>query len=1396
MLVITCMLTALFIPGFVSTVQAAEYTAHGTIRIDGEADLASWIANNGTGSGTESDPYVIQGLNITGSDGICIYVGNTTSHLVVRDNFLHGASSYVSEYATGAGIALFNVINTVIDSNNCTDNVEGIRLIYHSNQNTISNNTVDGNTEYGIHLNSSTDNTISNNLGNDTGDGIYLYSSGSNMLYENVLTNNTNGIHLEYSAYCTISNNTCGNNENGILLDSTKALNNLGHSVVGNNCSSNHYGILMHLGMTSTFSNNTCNDNIYGLRLDTSTNSRIVANEMIGNSFGISIDLSYDVDVLNNLCIGGISDGISLQSSHDNVISGNLLGSNMYGARLHGSPGNVLSFNDCLDCIDGLRVAYSDDNTIHGNNCSWNTNGIHVDHSSNATLYENNCTNNDYGIFVGDSSNTTVHDNNCSENGDGIRLRSSDNSSLSQNWCHGNSNSNIYLQDSNDNSVSDNDCSDSDLYGIYLVHSASNHVENNKASRNQHGILLVWEHTKDNLVANNTCAMNDEHGIFLNFYSHDNVISNNSISSNGNSGIRLGSDVNNNHVHDNDCDLNARNGLSTYSARNNNITRNSFSGNLQHGISLESSADNMVYGNTLIDNNGATSIWNLTHAQAYDDGTNSWNTTAYGNEWSDWQSPDDLEPFGIVDSPYVLAGGQDHRPLASASFNITSPPDGAFMTQPNATVSGTARSFQIVSIVWHNVADGSYGNFTVASDWSGTVPVVPGYNEITVTMTDGAGRTLSDSVTLVFDILEPFLDILSPENGSYNNNGSVTVVWTGSDEDTGIDHYAVSADGESWTNVSATQETFLLPEGTHVLLVRAYDLTGNFNESGVTVIVDMTSPSLEILSPEDGSYNSTGNVTVTWVAEDATAGIDRSEVSVDGGDWTTANGTSYALSELDEGSHTVQVRTCDLAGNFNGSSVSFTVDITAPSLEITSPENGSYNNNGSVTVVWTGSDGLSGISGYEVSLDGAAWAEAAGTQHTFELTDGVHTIHVRAHDLAGNSVGSNVTLTVDTVSPLLNILSPNDGSYNSTGNVTVAWVAEDATSGTDVCEVSCDGVNWTAVEDGQHTFELTDGVHTIHVRVYDLAGNFNVSNVTFIVDTIDPTAEITPTGENAGIGDPIMVHFSEEMDWSGLTVSVNGSLATFTIGHGNVTLIDQELDHCTEYTVIVSGADLAGNQLFLSHTFRTTCMGSIDGLLVDEQGAFMSGVTVYLGDAITTETTESGEFIFSNIPIGDYTLAVELEGYETLTAEVTVVVGHTHMGVLTLYYAGVSVIGVLINEDGDALGDVILELSGVGTQVTDGSGNFQFLNVNEGEHVLSVQADGFDTLTENVVVGEDDVDLGQLTLVASDGGNGGDDEDDNDDDGGADNTLLMIGAIVAAVIVAGVVGYVVYTKRK
>jgi len=71
--------------------------------------------------------------------------------------------------------------------------------------------------------------------------------------------------------------------------------------------------------------------------------------------------------------------------------------------------------------------------------------------------------------------------------------------------------------------------------------------------------------------------------------------------------------------------------------------------------------NNRIWNNTFIGNNGAASIYDSSHVQAYDSGMSNWwnSTDGYGNYWSDWQSPS--LPYDISGT----AGAKDCYPLAT-----------------------------------------------------------------------------------------------------------------------------------------------------------------------------------------------------------------------------------------------------------------------------------------------------------------------------------------------------------------------------------------------------------------------------------------------------------------------------------------------------------------------------------------------------------------------------------------------------------------------------------------------------------------------------------------------------------------------------------------------------------
>ncbi len=86
MLTLSLFVSIIASSGAITTAQAdgpgdMALTPHSTIRVNNDTELAALkTTGDCTGSGTAADPYVIEGYDITGSGGICIFIGNTTSH--------------------------------------------------------------------------------------------------------------------------------------------------------------------------------------------------------------------------------------------------------------------------------------------------------------------------------------------------------------------------------------------------------------------------------------------------------------------------------------------------------------------------------------------------------------------------------------------------------------------------------------------------------------------------------------------------------------------------------------------------------------------------------------------------------------------------------------------------------------------------------------------------------------------------------------------------------------------------------------------------------------------------------------------------------------------------------------------------------------------------------------------------------------------------------------------------------------------------------------------------------------------------------------------------------------------------------------------------------------------
>jgi len=70
-------------------VSSQQFLYHNPIMIYGDTQFTFENGVSG-GSGTESDPFIIEGKRILSYDTVAIYIANTTKHCIIRNNYIEG----------------------------------------------------------------------------------------------------------------------------------------------------------------------------------------------------------------------------------------------------------------------------------------------------------------------------------------------------------------------------------------------------------------------------------------------------------------------------------------------------------------------------------------------------------------------------------------------------------------------------------------------------------------------------------------------------------------------------------------------------------------------------------------------------------------------------------------------------------------------------------------------------------------------------------------------------------------------------------------------------------------------------------------------------------------------------------------------------------------------------------------------------------------------------------------------------------------------------------------------------------------------------------------------------------------------------------------------------------
>ncbi len=663
----------------------SNYVPHAPIRIDEDADFDA-AHGVSAGSGTDIDPWIIEGYDINGTGyGYCIYIGNTTDYFVVRDCYLHEAAGGIGEpFYPDSGLTFFYVQNGVANNNNISGydiSIYGIYLVSSSSNNKITGNNVTRNGNYGIYVFSCSNNNISNNNVSNNGDGIYLSFSPDNNITGNKASFNSNGIFFSLSDGNTAENNKVTNNWAGItlsmsgsnVLESNEALNNDHGLYVGD---SSHY--------SGIFNNTISSNNFNGIYIDfLSAGATIYGNEIsLNDDYGIYITGSVNLIYHNNFIDNANQayddstnfwndtylSGGNYWSDFDEAIEGayddyNGANQDALGAdgivdsgppvgglnpypNIQGGAGAQDNYPLMEEVVDGrvqrppFRIdSNADFNAEHGVSGGsgteadpwiiedWDIDGTGLGYC----IYIGNTTDyfevRDCSLHDASGVNSIPYYPDC-----GMTLYDVQNGTIDDNNASSNDNYGIYLHNSNsNNTITNNNALSNGGWvgcGIRLDNSYNNTITNNNASLSigiaaAFGIYL--DNSNGNIIDNNTVDGSSYGGIYL-YISNNNTISNNTATDNSN-GIWV-RQSNNNTISNNTATDNS-NGIELSDSSNNTVTNNTISLNTNYGFYLSDSSNyNLIYHNNFIDNVN----------QAYDDSTNFWNDTypSGGNYWSDF----------------------------------------------------------------------------------------------------------------------------------------------------------------------------------------------------------------------------------------------------------------------------------------------------------------------------------------------------------------------------------------------------------------------------------------------------------------------------------------------------------------------------------------------------------------------------------------------------------------------------------------------------------------------------------------------------------------------------------------------------------------------------------------
>lgn len=587
----------------------------------------------------------------------------------------------------------------------------------------------------------------------------------------------------------------------------------------------------------------------------------------------------------------------------------------------------------------------------------------------------------------------------------------------------------------------------------------------------------------------------------------------------------------------------------------------------------------------------------------------------------------EAEPVHAIESPqyYVLLDSVQPSIDLSSEDEFDTWTNGNIKCRVKVNDTGSRPALLKVSIGGEQIAEEMYQSgssltgfekeFTISTETPGDEG-----SELLITAADAAGNVNEIRKVVKIDRTAPVIDLSGAENkGTYNKATGISVTGEDAHVNTVCVGYTIKRmyDGnedviESSAGTLADLKDKILflaaQDGDYSVECRAVDAAGNTSPVIRRMFrVDTTPPGIDFEGQAQGSIMK-DDVSLTVCAYDNFEDSYKVKVS---GTVASRNGTSdLRLAEYRtegrysrntyyfkaDGEYDITVSVTDGAGNSYDDRISFTIDKTAPVIEITNgmsmkdatvtnvPPTVSFRireNNyetASVSCRLKKKDGESG-SGISQSPEWIMDGEVSEFSLTIE-EEGEYELEVKVSDAAGNSAVKTIKFTLDMTKPEIEYIENLNKKYVKSFKLPENFSEYIRDNGEVDYKAYINSMNY---DEGQEISE--DGRYILKVSAVDDAGNQSEKSVEFIVDSTLPRVVIDGMADDGSVNkdDLLVLSLYDEDDYF-TSVKLNGEEMVTQEKQKDVEL---KIPDYGDYTIEIEASDMADN--ILTQTIEAKC---------------------------------------------------------------------------------------------------------------------------------------------------------------------------------------------------------------